>query len=520
MTSISDVARMTPAGANGPAPEIRYPNPLLSGFYPDPSVVKVGSDYYLANSTFEYLPGIPVFHSTDLVNWEHVGHVVERPGQLASTDVPTNGGAWAPTIRHREGTFYVVVTDAMGRGLLIFTAERPEGPWSDGTVVEGVHGIDPDLAWGEDGTAYITYSGLDTTSEKRMTGTHGGILQVTVDLATGRPLSAPRSLWSGTGLKFPEAPHLYRHDGYWYLMIAEGGTERGHGISVARGSAPGGPFESGPGNPVVSARSTSRPIQNTGHGDLVQAPDGSWAVIMLGVRPGGGTQAFSVLGRETFATTARFEDGWLRIDPVVLAPAEQEASFADDFVGSSLPPDWIAIRRYPGELADLSTSGRLRLTGDGSTLDDLRPVFVGYRQRHRTCEVSVTVEPGNGLGGLAVRFDEWHHYEIEVGGGTVTARAVVAGIRQEWICPAPADVVTLHLRCVPPEGSDLSNMLTCDIVVLGVSTGGGELTEVARVDGRYLSQETAASFTGRVLGLYTVDGEVSFSAFRYHGIES
>ena len=220
-----------------PSAAPRYPNPLIPGFHPDPSVVRVGHDYYLATSTFEYLPGVPVFHSRDLLDWQLIGHVVERPGQLASYDVSTNGGAWAPTIRHRDGVFYVVITDAMGRGMLIFTATDPAGPWSDGTVVDGIHGIDPDLAWGQDGTAYITYSGLDTTSGAAFGG-HGGILQITVDLESGKPLSDPLSLWSGTGLKFPEAPHLYQHDGAWYLMIAEGGTERGHGISIARGSAP------------------------------------------------------------------------------------------------------------------------------------------------------------------------------------------------------------------------------------------------------------------------------------------
>ena len=495
------------------------PNPLIPGFYPDPSVVEVGSDYYLATSTFEYLPGIPVFHSTDLASWELIGHVVERPGQLASADIPTNGGAWAPTIRHRNGTFYVVVTDAMGRGMLIFTAARAEGPWSDGTVVEDIYGIDPDLAWGDDGTAYITYSGLDTTSGRPFGG-HGGILQITVDLETGKPLSQPRQLWSGTGLKFPEAPHLYRHDGSWYLMIAEGGTERGHGISVARGAAPDGPFEGGPGNPVVSARSTSRPIQNTGHGDLVQAPDGSWAVVLLGMRPAGGTQAFSALGRETFITTARWEDGWLRIDPVELASANDGFGFIDDFSGPTLSSEWVAVRRYPAELASLAAPGRLVLTGDGSTLDDQRPVFVGRRQRHRQADVAVTVDAGSGTGGLAVRFDELHHYEIEVGGGTVTARGAVASIRQEWSCPAPAPVVTLHLECVAPTGSTLLDMLTSDIVVLSVSATGSDKRELARLDGRFLSQETAASFTGRVLGVYAVDGVVAFSDFRYSGVES
>jgi xylan 1,4-beta-xylosidase len=152
---------MTPAsGATVATDARRYPNPLISGFYPDPSVVRVGTGYYLANSTFEYLPGIPIFHSTDLASSELIGHVAERPGQLASRDIPTNGGAWAPTIRFRNGTFYVVVTDATGRGMLIFTAAKPEGPWSDGIVVEGIHGIDPDLAWDDEGVAYITYSGL------------------------------------------------------------------------------------------------------------------------------------------------------------------------------------------------------------------------------------------------------------------------------------------------------------------------------------------------------------------------
>jgi xylan 1,4-beta-xylosidase len=499
--------------------EARYPNPLIPGFHPDPSVVRVGADYYLATSTFEYLPGIPVFHSTDLVGWELIGHVVERPGQLASHDIPTNGGAWAPTIRHRDGTFYVVVTDAMGRGMLIFTAAAPEGPWSDGVVVEDVHGIDPDLAWDDDGTAFVTYSALDTTSG-RPGREHGGIQQVIVDLDTGKPLSPPRRLWSGTGLKFPEAPHLYRHDGYWYLMIAEGGTERGHGISVARGTAPDGPFEGGPGNPVVSARSTSRAVQNTGHGDLVQAPDGSWAVVMLGMRPAGVTQAFSALGRETFITTARWEAGWLSIDPVELAPADRGAGFTDDFAGPALSPEWLGVRRYPAGLADVRAPGRLTLTGDGCTLDDPRPVFVGRRQQHRRIEVSVTVAPGAGAGGLAVRFDERHHYEIEVGDGTVVARATVAGIRQEWSCPAPADVVTLHLDCVPPSGPQLLDMLTSDIVVLSVAAAGSDRREMARLDGRYLSQETAASFTGRVLGLYAVRGEVTFSDFRYDGVET
>ncbi len=514
---------MTPETATA-ASTATWSNPILAGFYPDPSVVKVEEDYYLVTSTFEYLPGLPVFHSRDLANWTQIGHVIERDGQLASTDIPTLGGAWAPTIRHRDGIFYLVITDAMGRGMLVFTAERPEGPWSDGLVIDGVHGIDPDLNWGDDGVAYITYSGLDTTSGNAPTG-HDGVLQFRVDLSTGTALEAPRSLWSGTGLKFPEAPHIYKVGDFWYLMIAEGGTERGHGISVARGTSPEGPFESGPSNPIVSARSTSRPIQNSGHGDLVRTPDGGWAIIMLGMRPTGLTQAFSSLGRETFITSARFVDGWLECDPVVSDATLAPVTADDGFDEATLGFDWVAVRRYATSFASLTARpGWLRLTGDGSTLDDIRPALVGRRQVSPFARTSVVIDPGTGSGGLGVRYDETHHYEIEVAGGVVKARACVAGIRQEWSVPAPKvptpdGAIRLHLDVVPPSGDGMLDALTSDIVVLGVEGAEGRI-DLARVDGRYLSQETAASFTGRVIVLFAVDGDVDFDDFRYGGSDT
>ena len=180
-----------------------YPNPLIPGFNPDPSVVRVGDEWFVATSTFEYLPGIPIYRSGDFVTWERIGHVATRPGQLAVEEVPTAGGAWAPTIRHRDGVFHLVITDAMGRGMLHFTATDAAGPWTDGDLIrqidsdESVHGIDPDLAWDDEGTAYITFSGLILGGEQM--GAHLGIQQVKVDLEAHRALEAPRSLWSGSG---------------------------------------------------------------------------------------------------------------------------------------------------------------------------------------------------------------------------------------------------------------------------------------------------------------------------------
>ncbi|MFH8251416.1 family 43 glycosylhydrolase [Microbacterium sp. B2969] len=492
-------------------------NPLLGGFHPDPSVVKVGDAWYLATSTFEYLPGIPIHRSTDFETWELIGHVATRVGQLAVEEVPTAGGAWAPTIRHRDGVFHLVITDAMGRGMLHFTATDAAGPWSDGDLIlkadgsGSVDGIDPDIAWDAEGSAYITFSGLVLSGPE--IGAHRGIQQVKVDLETHVALEESRSLWSGTGGGFPEAPHLYEVDGRWYLMIAEGGTERGHGISIARSASPEGPFETAPQNPLVSARSTTRPIQNTGHGDLVVGPDGEWLCVLLGVRPRSMTRAFSALGRETFVTPVHWEDdGWPRIEPVLLnaRPGTRVEVVFDE----PLDGEWIAVRALPTAVSQIA-EGSLVLRGDGSTLDDPRPVFVGRRQEHLTNAVTVTMDASRGVGGLAVRYDEHFHVEVEAGAGSVTARAVVSGLVQEWTTPFEGDVLDLHIdsRKPAPTGGFPRTSDEFDLA----ATIDGERIHLATVDGRFLSSETTESFTGRVIGVYAVDGVVSFQRWIAEG---
>ncbi|GAP61525.1 xylosidase/arabinosidase [Arthrobacter sp. Hiyo1] len=506
---------------------MNFPNPLIPGFNPDPSVVKVGEDYYLATSTFEYLPGIPVYHSTDLVNWDRIGHVVDREGQLDSRDVPTLGGAWAPTIRFHDGLFYVAVTDAMARGTLVFTAEDPAGPWSDGLAIEGAIGIDQDLAWDEDGTAYMTYSGLDTVTGN--IGEHGGILQVRVDLETGKALEVPRSVWSGTGLMFPEAPHLYRHGDYWYLMIAEGGTERGHSVSIARGTSPAGPFEGNPANPILSARSTERPIQNTGHGDLVQTPDGGWAMVLLGMRPKGMTRAFSALGRETFITPVTWEDGWPVVEPVILNPRLGGGEFEDnlrtpsstaagspcgDSLARSPPP-----RRTPGASPWSATAPAWTIHGlpswAAASGTRWRPSPRWWTpDRPRTW----TLDGGRNAGGLAVRYDEAHHYSIELSGTTLTARARISSIEESWTRQVPAGPLELRIATRQPDSGAGFGHLSSDTIALQAVVD-GELLTLAELDGRYLSAETAASFTGRVSGVFASRGTVTFDWFRGEGRE-
>lgn len=498
-------------------------NPMIPGFNPDPSVVRVDGVYYCVTSTFEYLPGMPVYRSTDLETWEHIGAVATREAQIGVADAPTGLGVWAPTIRHHDGLFHVIVTIAAGeKGCVVFTAEDPAGPWSDGTTIEGVGGIDPDLAWDDDGTAVITYSGLVLSGPD--IGRHLGVQQVRADLAAGRALEEPRSLWSGTGLQFPEAPHVFRRGENWYLMIAEGGTERGHGVSIARGPSITGPFEGAPVNPVLSARSTIRPIQSTGHADIVEGPDGDDVLVLLGVRPLGGTRAFSPLGRETFVTRVSWQDGWPQPEPVLLHPRpgvdEQRWRFDDAAVLDD--PGWLAVRRTPAEVADLAASpGRLTLTASAG-MEDAHPALLGRRQRHLVSSTAVEVDVSDGRGGIAFRYDEHTFVALEAerrdGGVRVVATAAVPSIRQEWTAEVGDGTLELRIDTALPPGGFSAEALGADRVRL-IAVAGGQETLVAELDGRFWTAETAASFTGRVTGPYASAGTVTFGELRYRGEE-
>lgn len=496
---------------------MKFPTPLIAGFNPDPSIVRVGEDYYLTTSTFEYRPGLPIYHSRNLVDWELVNHVVTRPGQLQDKGVITLGGAWAPTIRHHEGRFYVAVTDAAGRGTVVFTAKNITDEFCDGVEID-IDGIDPDLAWDENGTCFMSFSGLILKGSDF--GTHKGIQQVRVDLDTGKTLEKVRDIWSGTGLMFPEAPHLYFFDGWWYLVIAEGGTERGHAVSIARSKAPDGPFEPCPTNPILTARSTDRPIQNVGHADLVQTSDGSWVMVMLGMRPRGATRAFSSLGRESFATNFKWTEGWPVVEPVELDATTDAPSYQIDFVTNSAPfeanSELVSVRAFPQSISKVTASG-LKLIGAGKSLDDQSPTFIGRRQRRfdSLCRVKMSIDSPSTRAGLAVRFDENSHYDIEYSNGQLIARSTLSRLKHEVVADAfEIDTSQLELYIeMGPSGPSFVDLASSDVVHLGYIDRAGARREVAAFDGRYLSAEVTTSFTGRVIGFYAVEGEITVKEF-------
>ncbi|MFI6123745.1 glycoside hydrolase family 43 protein [Streptomyces sp. NPDC051064] len=494
----------------------RPTNPVIPGFHPDPSICRVGEDYYLVCSSFEYFPGIPVFHSRDLANWTQIGNALDRPSQLSlPSDMPSSAGIYAPTLRHHDGRFWLIVTNvSKGVGNIVVSATDPAGPWSDPVRLPGVPGIDPDLAWDEDGTCWCTVA---------------GVAQVRIDLETGETFGPPKKLWSGApGAKAPEAPHLYHIGEYWYLLIAVGGTEHGHGVSIARGPTPSGPFEACPANPILTHRGTDHPVQNTGHADLVQAPDGSWWMVMLGVRPGGGTPGWHVLGRETFLTPVTWVDGWPVVGEVALnlpefpwplapGPVEEQR---DDFELSELRPSWISLRERPaGHFTTKERPGWLTLRARGGSLDEADVIFAGRRQQHLACRARTLLDPSQGCGGLAVRLDERHHYAIEASDTEVRVIARVGTLHTVVATePLPEGPVVLGITITdPPPPHDART--GPDAVSLGFERPDGTFTTLATLDGRYLSTEVAGGFTGRVIGMYAVSGTAHFDWFDYepHG---
>ena len=284
-----------------------YRNPVIPGFHPDPSVVRVGDDFYLVTSSFEFFPGVPIFTSRDLVHWRQLGHVLTRESQLPLQKARPSGGIYAPTLRYHDGTFYMITTNVDGGGNFLVTAKDPAGPWSEPVWLPDFGGIDPSLFFDDDGTVYLTGQGSGSPGQPR------GIYQTTLDVKTGKLLGPLRLVWDRTGTRYPEGPHLYKIRGRYYLMIAEGGTEYGHMVTIARSDSPWGPFEACPRNPILTHRQTENdmPVQGTGHADLVEAADGSWWMVFLAFRPVSGY--WHHLGRETFLAPVTWDaDGWPR----------------------------------------------------------------------------------------------------------------------------------------------------------------------------------------------------------------
>jgi len=460
--------------------------PVLAGMYPDPSVCRVGADCYLVTSTFEYFPGVPIFHSRDLVQWRQIGHVLSRRSQLDLCGVASSRGIFAPTLRHRDGTFWMITTH-VDRGNFVVTAPHPSGPWSDPIWIDE-DGIDPSLAF-LDERIYYTRTGPGSDAD------HPFIYQG--ELADDMRPSAMRVIWKGTGGIWPEAPHLYRRGPWHYLLTAEGGTSYDHSVVIARSADPYGPYEVSPHGPLLTHRDLpGHPVQATGHADLVELDDGSAWAVLLGIRVTGGRHHH--LGRETFLVPVRWRsDGWPEIaDGGGLGAADPAgAGERDDFDADELALEWVFVRN-PDE-RDWSLRqrrGHLRLWGSSLALTDVgSPALVCRRQRHLGVTARALLdfeprEPGE-RAGLCVRANEEFHFALEIARGE-------RGRRLEL-------TETLGGRSRTITGPDLGAgpvtlVIRADAHEYTVSGGtGSTLRELGSVPARALSAETIAGHSGR-----------------------
>jgi xylan 1,4-beta-xylosidase len=520
------------AGRGGTRGQRTFENPILPGFHPDPSICRVGDDFYLVNSSFEYFPGVPIFHSRDLVHWRQIGHVLTRASQLNLNKIGSSRGIYAPTLRHAGGRFYLITTLIDGGGNFVVIARRPEGPWSEPIWLDqkGEGGFDPSLLF-HGGRVYYTRTGKGADFE------HPFVHQVELDPVTLKRRGRMRVIWRGTGDVWTEGPHLLRIHGNYFLLAAEGGTFLGHAQMVARADAPFGPFEPCPRNPILShRRRRGHPIQATGHVDLVTLRDGSVWAVFLGMRRHAG---HSLLGRETFLAPVRFDsDGWPmigdggHIELKMPAPALPEHPWPaepgrDDFRSLDLAPHWIFLRNpTPGAYSLKERPGFLRLWGSPETLDEVAATtFVGRRQEHHafTCQAELEFSPRRQgeEAGLTVRAREEFHLDLALR-WTATGREAVVAVR------AGKKRRTLGRVLLPGHGRVRLEISAAGGAYQFRAGAGNRLRLLRTAPTRMLSTETIGRsgmlhFTGVVIGMYAtgrgqqVSVPADFDWFSYRG---
>ena len=384
-------------------------NPVLPGFHPDPSIVRVGEWYYLANSTFEWWPGVQLHRSRNLARWEPAGYALTRRSQLDLRGNPDSGGVWAPCLSFADGRFWLIYSDAKTlngpfkdvRNYLV-TAERIEGPWSDPVILNS-SGFDPSLFHDAHGRKWLVNQIWDPRPGRNA---FAGIALQEYSATDRKLIGEPVNIFRGSPLGVTEGPHLYRKDGYYYLITAEGGTGWEHAITVARSRCLTGPYEISPHHPLLTTRGTTGALQKAGHGSLVQTPDGRWFIAYLCSRPVG-PQRRCILGRETALAPLDWPEGdWPRLSgggnapsltfelPAVTEARDYLSEFADDFTAPQLGFHWNTLREPPApEWFSLTERpGALRLRGRHSLGSVFDQSLVGFRLLHPRCRIEARLE--------------------------------------------------------------------------------------------------------------------------------
>ncbi|MEH7495363.1 glycoside hydrolase family 43 protein [Neobacillus niacini] len=539
-------------------------NPILPGFYPDPSISRVGDDFYMITSSFSLFPGVPIFHSTDLANWEQIGNILDRKSQLHTTADHMTAGIMAPTLRYHDGTFYMITTNVSDKWNFIVTATDPKGPWSDPYWIEGCPGIDASLFFDDDGKAYIT----GTRGEVSHDGTHGNqvIWIGEIDLVNMQLVGEQKTIWGGalTNCASPEAPHLYKKDGHYYLMIAEGGTEHFHAVTIARSKNIFDYYEGYAGNPILTHRHLGKhyPICNVGHADFVELKNGEWYAVILASRLIEGYH--KNLGRETFIAPVVWEEGWPVISPgtgkvewsypapELPATVHKPRAVRDDFECEKLGMDWVYFGTPYEDFHTLSDSKLTLKLLPRSMSPELRKIdlsatktdegapslsFIGRRQQHANFRISASMSfdalSENETAGLVVMQASNHQFRFE--------RSIEKGQQILRLIQCTSELTGYphqpHFKGITTESELAKTVVDGGDIILSIIAEGQDYSfyygkvDVSltllyeNADARNINPEIVGGMVGTMLGMFaSSNGQEStniaeFDWFDYNGTE-
>jgi len=524
---------LLPVFAFAQTPET-FKNPILPGFHPDPSICRVGEDYYLVNSSFEWYPGLPVFHSKDLVNWELISYGISRPNQVElPIGLEDSRGVYAPTIRYHDGIFYIINTCVNCKGNFYITATNPVGPWSEPVWLNS-HGIDPSLFWDDDGRCY--YLGHGFRGEKRKWEAEEGAWMQELDLTQGKLVGPWKQLTYGyaSNARWTEGPHLYKINGKYLLLVAEGGTGFHHSVTIFNSDNLWGPYTPNHANPVITHRNLGKdyPIHSIGHADLVQTQNGDWWSVMLGKRLVDGS---TLLARETFLTpvkiemqegvpTTVFNLGISKLLPEQKRPdlpwtPVKKATIRDEFDSPELNLQWNFLRT-PNTKWHTLNSGKLILQLRPEIADSLvNPSLIARRiEDHRfiaSTSVSFSSKNVNEAAGMILYRNSTNFIQLIKSGKEVKLIEVNKGIKKELARREyQSDQIVLSVKV---------NNTKAEFSFGETENNLNPIDGMVSID--MLSDEVALGFNGPFVGMYATSNGVvaesiaSFDWFEYKKLE-
>ena len=526
-------------------------NPILPGFNPDPSICRVGANYYIATSTFEWYPGVQIHHSRDLVNWTRVSRPLNRPDLLDMRGNPDSGGIWAPCLSYADGRFWLVYTDVKrlegsfkDAHNYITTCETIDGTWSPRIYVNS-SGFDPSLYHDDDGRKWFmnmqwNHRGTGTGRNPAHDSFDGILLQ---EWTEAEGLIGPvHNVYPGTERGLTEAPHIFKRNGWYYLTTAEGGTGYEHAVSLARARDILGPYENHPNNHVISVTNNpAHPIQRTGHGQYVETPAGEVYHTFLMGRPLPGR--YCQMGRETGLEKCVWRDDWLYLETGGLEPREDvpapiaverapDPAVEYAFDGDMLPDDFQWLRTpYPERLFRMG-SGHLTLTGRESPGSWFEQSLVARRQEHHayTAETTLVFDPASYQqgAGLTTYYNRYKFHAVVISHDDQTGRCLSL-ISSLGHYPSGAIEPVAPLVALDSGAVDLRVVVNRELQQFFYRQGGDWQPIGPKLDARHISDEGAPgehqSFTGAFVGMIAFDvtgqgAEAAFERFRYQPMDA